>query len=100
MALTHQSVLRVWMLDVLIDEPRASARRARVLEEMERRYRGRLTATDWEAPANEPKKINWRVRASFERHKMVKEGLLKPRNDGIWELTEIGVKTAQRSRRR
>ena len=51
----------------------------------------RLTEYDYEPLPSNPKIIRWETTASFERHEMVRDGLISsdsPR--GIWEITQVG----------
>lgn len=99
MALTKQSVLREWIMRVLLDEPEVAARRGRVLDRIERLHRKELSKEDLEPVASAPHDARWRVAASFERNKMKNEGLLERRNDGVWKLTPKGYGTAKRLRK-
>lgn len=60
---------------------------ADILEEMERQLKGSLLPGDLAVFSSDGKTITWRNKAQWERHRMVREGIL--RNDsphGTWEL--------------
>lgn len=99
MALTKQSVLREWIMRVLLDELEVAARRGRVLDRIERLHRKELSKEDLEPVTSAPHDARWRVAASFERNKMKNEGLLERRNDGVWKLTPKGYGAAKRLRK-
>lgn len=96
--LTHQRVLRDWLL-IVLGELGGSARTATALAEMERRYGSLLLEGDWEKTIRdqEPK---WQNRTRYERKNMERAGLLIPASvsRGVWTLTEAGEQEYRRLR--
>ncbi|QEO15596.1 hypothetical protein FLP10_15035 [Agromyces intestinalis] len=88
--LTSQTTLREWIIAVLSEMPDGAARRREVLAAIHIRYGHNLTADDLVSPQTRPHEPNWANRASFERATMVREGLLSPRSDGVWQLARQG----------
>ncbi|MDU0366984.1 HNH endonuclease [Microbacterium sp. KSW4-17] len=67
-----------------------SLQRREALDEMDEKWRNSWTADDLSTPPSRPFELKWRNRTSFERQRMVEDGLLVHRNDGTWELTPAG----------
>lgn len=86
MALTSSAALRGMILEILREMEGGRASRARVLDEMEVRFKSAFSPEDLDSPKTRPHEANWRNRASFERASMVRDGILSPRADGVWEL--------------
>ena len=86
MALTEQSVLRDRIIAVLMTVPSHAAKRADVVEMMDTSYSNTWTPDDLDSPKTRPFESNWRNRASFERARMVRDGVLLPSADGNWAL--------------
>jgi len=60
-----------------------------VLERVEQTMAGGLTRADYQTLAGGD--IRWRKMAEWERHKMLRDGLLRPDSPrGMWEITEEG----------
>lgn len=86
---TSQREYRIPILESLIEMGRRG-KMQRVLEEVKRKMRNKLTMADLEKLPSGTS-IRWKNAAQWERQKMKEEGLLKkdsPR--GIWEITERG----------
>lgn len=91
MTLTPHSVLRARTLETIADLPGRKAPRAEVLSEMDRRY-GELWTPDDLLPQNTRQfESKWRNRVSFLRMRLMNDGLLVYRNDGVWEITDLGL---------
>ncbi|MFC8450932.1 HNH endonuclease [Kitasatospora sp. NPDC057223] len=96
--MTHQRVLRDWLLSIL-GELGGSASTASAITQMGRRYGEFLLPGDQEGTErdNEPK---WHNRTRYERKNMERAGLLAPASEsrGVWTLTEIGREEYRRLR--
>jgi hypothetical protein len=67
-----------------------------VLAYLKQQLNGRFTAADLEHLTTGA--IRWENKAEWERHLMVREGLLKPDSPrGIWELSDKGWREARRN---
>ncbi len=89
MALTPHAVLRTRLIDHLASVG-GSQDRAEILEALASQYADLWTIED-QLPQNTRQfESKWRNRVSFERQRMVDEGLLEARSDGIWKLTAAG----------
>jgi hypothetical protein len=86
MTLTPQAILRTWIVETLVSLG-GSATRAAVLSRMWTTYRDRFTPADLEAVQTRPFEQKWMNRASWERDKMVKDGVLA-RGTGEWTLID------------
>ncbi|MCI0722296.1 MAG: winged helix-turn-helix domain-containing protein [Acidobacteria bacterium] len=72
-----------------------SGKTAEVLDRVEGIFGGKLTNADRATLSHG--EIRWRNTAQWERNVMVDEGLLKRTSSrGVWELTEKGIKLAER----
>jgi len=72
-----------------------SGRTAEVLDRVGEIVKSKLTDADRRKLAHG--EIRWRNTAQWERNVMVDEGLLKKNSPhGVWELTEKGIKLAER----
>lgn len=89
MALTSHSELRARLLRVLSLHG-GSLQRRKALDEMDENWSTSWTADDLSTPPSRPFELKWRNRTSFERHRMVEDGLLAHHKDGTWELTSAG----------
>lgn len=92
---TPQETYRPLILQALAKAAgRASMRD--VLAYAKERLNGRFTAGDLEHLTSGA--IRWENKAQWERHQMVKEGLLKSDSPyGIWELSDEGWREARRN---
>ena len=92
---TPQETYRPLILQALAKaDGRSSVRE--VLKYAEQRLNDRFTAGDLEHLTTGA--IRWENKAQWERHQMVKEGLLKPDSPyGIWELSDEGWREARRN---
>jgi hypothetical protein len=88
------------ILLVLRDSPSYRRSRASALDQIDQRWGKDWTPEDLRAPRSRPFETNWRNRASYERAKMVRDGLLVADADGSWELSLEGQRAAQRIRDR
>ncbi|PVE94112.1 HNH endonuclease [Microbacterium sp. TPD7012] len=89
MPLTSHAALRTRLLLQLVAAG-GSARRRDVLDAFEEAY-GHLWSDDDLLPQTTRQfETKWRNRTSFERQRMVEQGLLEARADGIWALTKEG----------
>jgi hypothetical protein len=94
MALTSAKVLRERILSVLCQEPSGSMDRSQVLERMDSEYKDTWSYEDLQSPKTRPFESKWENRASFERAKMVRDGILLGGGDGRWTLTATGWQAA------
>lgn len=94
MALTSATVLRHRILYILCQEPSGSLDRSRVLERMDSEYKDTWSDDDMQSPKTRPFESKWENRASFERAKMVRDGILLGSADGRWTLTAAGWKAS------
>ena len=97
MALTPQSVLRHMILIVLSSYEDGRRTRGQVLKDIDEAHHGEWTVEDLAGPTTEPNKVNWQVRASFERAAMVRDKLLTGDADGYWTLTGEGWAAADQA---
>lgn len=88
-ALTSHSELRARLLRVLALHG-GSLQRREALDEMDKKWRISWTTDDLSTPPSRPFELKWRNRTSFERDRMVKDGLLVHHREGTWELTLAG----------
>ncbi|UCH10557.1 MAG: hypothetical protein JSU61_01285 [Fidelibacterota bacterium] len=94
---TPRHQFREPILRVLVDAG-GSGQEGAVLKKVEELMAGQLTKAD-KAPVPEgrEKDIHWKLAAREEHRIMAKKGLVKPECPrGIWELTEEGLKAAER----
>ncbi len=96
MALTPQPRLREMILLVLRDSPAQRRSRGSVLDQLDHRWGRYWTSDDLSTPRSRPFETKWRNRASYERAKMVREGLLVGDADGSWQLSAAGLRAAER----
>lgn len=89
MALTSHSALRTRILLYLAGVGGAAARR-HILDAFEEAYRDLWSDEDLLPQNTRRFESKWRNRTSFERQRMVEQGLLEARRDGIWTLTQDG----------
>ena len=83
---TPKSVLREEIIKIL-KERRGSESVQNIINSIEKQLEGKLLPRDLETTSNGV--IIWKNRVNWERHRMVKEGLLKNNSPrGIWELNE------------
>lgn len=88
-ALTPHPVLRTRLLTYL-DSVGGSASRADVLNALDSQYSDSWTPEDLLPQNTRQFETKWRNRVSFERQRLVEDGLLESRADGIWSLTPTG----------
>jgi Mrr restriction endonuclease-like protein len=91
MPLTPHAQLQQWLVLVLGDAS-GSASRADALNRIENRFASALSDDDVEPVSSRPWEAKWRNRVSWQRDRMVKNGLLHPyAGPGTpWSLTEVG----------
>ncbi len=91
MALTSHAELRRWLILVLGDLG-GSAQRSGALAAIEASFGGLLTLDDKRPQTSRPFETKWRNRVSWERDRMVKDGLLGPyeRHGTPWQLIDQG----------
>lgn len=89
MALTPHSTLRLRLLTVL-ETLGGSAKRAVILDELDSRYGTAWTTDDLRPQNTRQFETKWRNRTSFERQRLIEDGLLQARSDGVWALTDLG----------
>lgn len=91
MPLTPHAQLQQWLVLVLGDTG-GSASRAEALTLIEARFGPVLSGDDVEAVPSRPFEAKWRNRVSWQRNRMVKQGLLQPyAGPGTpWSLTNAG----------
>ncbi|WP_429461954.1 winged helix-turn-helix domain-containing protein [Microbacterium sp. ZKA21] len=68
--------------------------RADTLDAINRTWKAHWSEEDLTPPRTRPHEPNWRNRASYERARMIREGLLDDRADGTWSLTAQGYAAA------
>lgn len=90
MALTSHSVLRELLIRALF-ESGGSASRADVLSAMTSAFGAYWTAEDKESPPSRPGDEKWRNRTSWQRVRLIEDGLLNQQDDGIWSLSPAGL---------
>lgn len=95
MPLTPQAELRTMILRVLQKAPSHGRSRASTLDHIDRRWGKSWSPEDLRAPKSRPFETNWRNRASYERARMVRDGLLVADADGSWRLSPQGQRVAQ-----
>ncbi|MGC8743087.1 MAG: winged helix-turn-helix domain-containing protein [Verrucomicrobiia bacterium] len=85
---TTQREFRIPILEILIKNG-GSGKVRYILDELEEKMKGVLKSADFEPLKSG--EIRWKNTAKWERHSMVKEGLLSDQSPvGIWEITEKG----------
>lgn len=91
MHLTSHSQLQQWLI-VSLGDMGGAASRAAALDRIEATFGRELTADDTDSPPSRPFETKWRNRVSWQRDKMVKNGLLQPfAGSGTpWALTDAG----------
>ncbi len=91
MDLTPHSQLQQWLILVLGDMG-GSASRAKALARIEAAFGSHFTADDLDSPPSRPFETKWRNRVSWQRDRMVRDGLLLP-FEGYgtpWRLSDEG----------
>src|SRR5262249_37151602 len=91
---TPQETFRRPILQALYEQG-GSQKTAHVLNRVEEILGNKLT--DGDRSKLKHGEVRWRNTAQWERNVMVEEGLLKKNSPrGVWELTEKGIKLAER----
>lgn len=91
MALTSQETLRSMIL-LAPDTPEGGMTRTNTLDAIDRNWYMYWTDADLRSSRTRPFETNWRNRASYERARMVRKGLLHPYANGKWRLTGAGLR--------
>ncbi len=66
---------------------------------MEEILSGQLNKYDYQALPSDNNSVRWKNTASWERYKMVQEGLLEADSQrGIWEITDAGRDTLKNAK--
>jgi hypothetical protein len=90
---TPQNAYRIPILQILVETKGGSASYNDVLKRVEELMKNKLNDYDKVKASPKSQDIRWINTAHWERHKMVKEGLLSDNSKrGIWEITEEGRK--------
>ncbi|MGG6382450.1 HNH endonuclease [Paenarthrobacter sp. NEAU-H11] len=98
MGLTQRQTHRERILAVLSEEPSGSLRRSEALQRLATGFS--WSVEDSVSPKTRPWETKWENRASFERAEMVRAGLLKGDEHGLWTLSPAGWAQAREARSR
>lgn len=91
MNLTPHTQLQQWLI-VVLGRVGGTASRAEALAAIEAAFGSSFSADDFDFPPSRPFETKWRNRVSWQRDRMVKDGLLHP-FEGYgtpWKLTDAG----------
>jgi Mrr N-terminal domain len=94
MALTPARILRERILRTLSAGHLNGRSRAEILRALDETYHQEWSTEDLATPRTRPFEPKWANRASYERARMVREGLLTGDANGSWTLTEAGRRAA------